>query len=291
MKISLLLMTTLFTLSMACNTGGRNGFSRELKEQFSANPQDREILEELFSRFAEFKDSATSDLLVTVGRFFMGSPYTPHTLEQEPETLVVNLREFDCNTYVESCLAISRTIRSGNHSIEQFTSELRSIRYRNGIIEGFTSRIHYFSDWIYENHYKQVIRDASKEIGGKPFHKQVNFMSTHPGSYRQLLSDSSLVEIIAGQETEISGREMYYVPKDQLPDLESGLCEGDIVGITTGIGGLDISHVGILAGKPGGFHLLHASSKSGKVILSEETLGEYLANSPSATGIMVARPL
>ncbi len=93
------------------------------------------------------------------------------------------------------------------------------------------------------------------------------------------------------QEREISAREQYFVSIGSLPDVESGLHDGDIVGITTSIEGLDISHVGILVKKSGRIHLLHASSRFGKVILSEETLEDYLANNKSATGIMVARPL
>jgi hypothetical protein len=67
--------------------------------------------------------------------------------------------------------------------------------------------------------------------------------------------------------------------------------DGDIVGITTSIEGLDISHMGILVSKAGRIHLLHASSAAEKVVLSEETLEEYLLSSNPATGIMAARPL
>ena len=270
---------------------GRNAVSGEQKEKLSVEPEDGEILAELFSRYGDFKDSSTSVLMLMVGGFFEGTPYVEHTLEHEPEELVVNLREFDCTTFTESCLAISRTIRSGRLGFDQFTSELKNIRYRNGVIDGYSSRIHYFSDWIHINTQKQVVRDISREIGGASFPKMVNFMSTHPGSYRQLVSDTALIGIIAAQEVEISAREMYYVPKDRLGDLGAGLREGDIVGITSGIEGLDISHVGILVRKSGHLHLMHASSRYGKVILSEETLEEYLDKSSSATGIMIARPL
>jgi hypothetical protein len=67
--------------------------------------------------------------------------------------------------------------------------------------------------------------------------------------------------------------------------------DGDIVGITTGIEGLDISHVGVLVRKAGRIHIIHASSKAEKIIVSEETLEEYLLTNKSATGIMVARPI
>ena len=115
-------------------------------------------------------------------------------------------------------------------------------------------------------------------------------MSNHPDSYRQLKENPDLVEAIARQEKEISKREMYYVPESMVSEIESQLMEGDIVGITTGVEGLAISHVGILVKRSGRIHLLHASSAAKKVAVSENTLEDYLVNSKSATGIMVARP-
>jgi hypothetical protein len=84
---------------------------------------------------------------------------------------------------------------------------------------------------------------------------------------------------------------MYYIPEEKLAEVENSLQDGDIAGITTTINGMDISHVVILQRVAGRIHILHASSAAKKVILSEETLDEYLKSSKSATGIMVARPL
>jgi uncharacterized short protein YbdD (DUF466 family) len=252
--------------------------------------KDIEILGGAFTQFGDYQGS-TAELMLMLGDYFAKSPYVEHTLEHEPEALVVNLREFDCTTFLESCLAIARSIRSGKPDFEQFTSELRNIRYRNGIVEDYTSRIHYFSDWIYLNNQKQLIMDISKEVGGTSFSREVSFMSTHPDSYRQLAKDRELIEIIAVQEQKISAREMYFVSKDRIAELEADLKEGDIVGITTSISGLDIIHVGLLIRKSGRIHLLHASSRSKKVLISEEPLEDYLANNKSATGIMIARPL
>ncbi len=254
-------------------------------------PEDTKLLQNLFALHAKDQETPISELMVEVGSFFTGTQYQAHTLEGETEELVVNLREFDCTSFVESCLAISRSIKSGDPDFELFVSELIKIRYHSGEVNGYTSRIHYFSDWIHTNNQKQIVKDVSVEIGGIPFPGLVNFMSTHPGSYRQLKADTSLIGIIAQQEEEISSREMYYIPETRLKDVEPFLKEGDIVGLTTGIGGLDISHVGILVRESDRIHLMHASSRAKKVIISEETLEEYLKNNKSVTGIMVARPL
>jgi hypothetical protein len=116
-------------------------------------------------------------------------------------------------------------------------------------------------------------------------------MSTHPDSYDKLKNNPTFVEKIAEQEKEISARKMFFLPKEKLDVFEDQLNEGDIIGITTSIAGLDITHVGIIVKMNGKVHLMHASSKAEKVIISDNTLQEYLMGRKSATGIMLVRPI
>ena len=131
----------------------------------------------------------------------------------------------------------------------------------------------------------------SEEIAQTPFPKQINFMSSHPDSYRQLKDSIPLVEAIAAQEKLISARKMFFIPETKIAELESKLMDGDIVGITTGIEGIAIQHVVILIRQEGRIHFMHASSKAEKVVVSDISLEEYLLNSNSASGIMLARPI
>jgi hypothetical protein len=253
--------------------------------------EDRSMVEEVLSHFTENKEASKATLMVAVGTHFLETPYVAHTLESDKEQLLINVREVDCTTFAEYCLALSRTTQSTHPSFQEFAAELQRIRYRDGVIEGYPSRLHYFCDWIYTNEQKGLIKDMSRDIAQTPLNKTIDFMSKHPDSYKQLKEDPGLVESIAQQEREISKREMYYVPESRVAELENQLMEGDIVGITTGVKGLAISHVGILVKRAGRIHLLHASSATNKVVVSENTLEAYLVNSKSATGIMVARPL
>ncbi len=254
-------------------------------------PEDKRVVDEVLNLYSEDKKAATSTLMASVGVHFQETPYVAHTLEVDREQLVINVQEMDCTTFAEYCMALAGTIQSAHPTFEQFAAELQKIRYRDGVIEGYPSRLHYFCDWIYDNEQKGLIKDMSKDIANTSLSKQISFMSNHPDSYRQLKENPTLVEVIARQEKEISKREMYYVPESMVSEVESQLMEGDIVGITTGVEGLSISHVGILVKRSGRIHLLHASSAAKKVVVSENTLEDYLANSKSATGIMVARPL
>ena len=254
------------------------------------NKEDESRVDEVLDHFSEDKEATTSTLIVSVGVHFQETSYVAHTLEVDREQLVINVREMDCTTFAEYCLAMAGAIQNTHPTFEQFAAELQKIRYRDGVIEGYPSRLHYFCDWIHNNEQKGLIKDMSKKIANTPLSKQISFMSNHPDSYRQLKENTSLVEVIARQEQEISKREMYYVPESMVSEVENQLMEGDIVGITTGVEGLAISHVGILVKRSGRIHLLHASSAAKKVAVSEKTLEDYLVNSKSATGIMVARP-
>ena len=288
MKTQLLALLVLSCL-VSCNSTPTSPIVKS--ENITYQLKDKEILEQVLELYSEDKEATTSALMLKVGSFFQETPYVAHTLEKEKEQLVVNLREMDCTTFAENCLAISRTIKSEKQTFEQFAAELQLIRYRDGTIDGYPSRLHYFCDWIFNNQQKNLIKDMSEDIAQTPFPKQINFMSTHPDSYMQLKESAHLVDLIAAQEKQISARKMFFVPETSIAEIESKLMDGDIVGITTSIEGIAIQHVGILIRKEGHIHLMHASSKAEKVVVSEITLEEYLLNNKSASGIMLARPL
>ncbi len=289
MKFTSFILPFLF-LVISCNSAQNK--NSDNSDNIIFQQKDKEILDELFEILLTERNSSIPILMIKAGTFFKETPYVASTLEINPdeEKLVVNLREMDCTTFAESCLAIARTIKKGEPTFEKFASELKNIRYRDGKIDGYTSRLHYFSDWIYNNDQKKLVKRVSKEIADIPYPLNINFMSTHPGSYIQL-KDSTLIPFIAKQEKEISSRTMYYIPEDRISEFEDKLMDGDIAGITTDINGLDILHVVILVWQNGHVHLLHASSSAEKVMFSDETIGEYLIRNKRATGIMVARPV
>ncbi len=255
-------------------------------------PRDREIVEETIARFPGTAKPEAGSLMVKVARFFLETPYVANTLEvSDSEKLVVNLREMDCTTFAENCLAMVRTLRSKKPDFERFTAELEKIRYRDGIRNGYPSRLHYFSDWIYDNEQKEIVKSVSQEIAHFVIPNQVNFMSTHPQSYPALKKYPELIPQIVLQEYSITNRKSWYIPRNKLPAYESELQDGDIIGITTGIEGLDVSHVVIAWRINGTIRFIHASQRENKVVVSKETLYDYLKGSKMATGIMVARPL
>lgn len=255
-------------------------------------PQDREIFDAYVEAMQGKEKMPLGDLIVETARFFLGRPYVAATLEKEPETLVINLRELDCTTLVESVMALARTMKSGMPSFDAYCRELRQIRYREGVIGDYTDRLHYFSDWIFENQRKELVEDVTAAIGGDSCRLKLSFMSNHPDKYRQLASNPSRVEAIREKEKEISARETYAcIPEKAVERCgKDGMKNGDIVCFVTNIEGLDISHVGFIYWQGDKLTFIHASSSAKKVIVNPEPLRDYVVKNKRNKGVMIVRP-
>ncbi|MCD8193933.1 MAG: DUF1460 domain-containing protein [Tannerellaceae bacterium] len=258
-------------------------------QEVSYTATDRQLFDKYLTTFSDKKGMPSGKLLVETARFFLDTPYIAGTLEEVPEHLVVNLREMDCTTLVENSIALVMTLQDNQPTFEQFCDNLTRLRYRQGEINGYTSRLHYMTDWINDNQQKGIVKDVTREAGGLPVDILVNFMSTHPDSYKQLKNDPAAVEQIALQEKAISSRLYYYIPQDQIDKNSYSIREGDIVCFVTSIKGLDISHVGFIEYIDGRLTFIHASSSSKKVMENPGTLQEYVENIKTNTGIMLVR--
>jgi hypothetical protein len=253
--------------------------------------EDRAVFTELIRTLDQGEASSETPgrLVLRIGAFFLGRPYRAETLESKKvERLVLNLRELDCVTFVENVVALTWLGRSRQKSFDAFRRLLREIRYRQGRLRGYASRLHYFSDWIYDNEKKGIVKDVTEEIGGRPFHKAVSFMTTHPELYPPL-KQAVQFRRMRSVEREISRRVLFFISKKDLRRRERGIHDGDLIAITAKTEGLDILHVGFAARVKNRVHLLHASSAEGRVVLSLKTLYRYLMENEARSGIMVAR--
>ena len=257
-------------------------------------------------------------------RRLCGRPYVAHTLERGDEHLVVNLRELDCATLVEtaSALAIARRqldrmqrapLRNGpqhadNDSIarkpqdahsptyhpwEAFCRALESIRYRNGHCNGYLSRLHYLSFWIDDHKRRGNIVEVQLPAKlTKMQRTDIHYMSRHASKYPGLKSPED-VRRIAALEAQQTGQTFAYLPQEAcgLPKSElQDIHDGDIICIVTTLDGLDYSHQGLAFwDNDGKLHLLHASSAKGKVIADTRPLDTYLKGIKTSIGIRVLR--
>jgi len=258
-----------------------------------ATPQDRVIFRQTMARAAEERLDTLpiGEIVVRLGTGFVGAPYAAHTLQVPgPERLVVNLRAFDCVTFVEKMLAMARAVRAGDTTFAGYTRELRRIRYRGGRIDGYPSRLHYFSEWISDNAAKGVVRPLTKALGGVRDDRPIDFMSMHPGAYRQL-ADRAVLDRIRAIEQRLSATPRYTIPQARVQDVADSIRDGDIIAMTSGLPGLDVAHTGIAIRVDGVLRLLNAPLVGKAVQISALPLAERIRGIASQTGIMVARPL
>lgn len=268
--------------------------ARRLSEGLqNAGASDDEVAQKVFAMVAHrgMTGDPIGEIMVSIGSFFIGTPYVAHALEVPgSEHLVVNLRALDCTTFVESVLALSRCVRLGTPTFDAFTHELQRIRYRNGEIRGYPSRLHYFIDWVGDNEKKGIVKNVTRAMGGVTVTKPIDFMTTHRDGYRQL-ADEENVKAIIPVEQGLSASGFSVIAKQRIAAIQEKLGSGDILGLVTSIKGIDVSHIGLVVRSGRTAHFLHAPLSGGAVQLSEKTLPDYVSGIGKATGIIVARPV
>ncbi|HEX7535218.1 MAG TPA: N-acetylmuramoyl-L-alanine amidase-like domain-containing protein [Syntrophales bacterium] len=256
-------------------------------------PEDRAIHHDIMLSFHNQgeRTRAMGELMLAVGHYFLGFPYASHTLEREGrETLVINLRELDCFTFVENVVALAGLICKGKSAFRNYAAQLKKMRYRSGILRGYSSRLHYFSDWLNDNEKKGIVIDVTRRAGGEAFRKYFNFMTRHREDYPALSREKFHRDMMA-IEKRLSGRWLHYIPKAALGKFEHMVENGDLIAVTTDIEGLDVIHVGLAVSLRSRLHLLHASEVEKRVVISDLTLHQYLSRRKVMTGIMVGRAI
>ncbi len=250
---------------------------------------------EIFNKYLSFIQEnpvaglTTGELISRTAGFFLGVPYVAHTLEIEPEGLVVNLREMDCTTYLETVYALAMTVRSGELSFENFCNKLRLLRYREGVINDYTDRLHYTSGWIGTNIKKGLVCTVTDKSNSEPIQFTLNIMSSNTGRYKQLKGKPELIDRVKKREKELSSYIHYYLPTDKIERNKNIFNSGDMLGFVTTQPGIDISHVGIICVDGDKLTFYHASSTHKKVVLSELSIVDYLRRNPKNIGIISVR--
>lgn len=256
---------------------------------------------------------------IDYARHFLGRPYVAYTLDgyyrdgarPEDEHLVVNLREFDCLTLLETCnaLAMTRAQLSASQSKEggdldpwaHYCRNLERLRYFDGHEDGYLSRIHYLSmsaaEHLSRGTFEEVVLPESIT---KPRTTTINYMTQHPQAYYALKNNPDLIAPLAELEQRYSGQKSRFLPQENcgLPrkatkagaaDL-SAIEDGDLLYIVTTKAGLDYSHQGFAYwAKDGRLHMLHASSVKKRVIEDPLPLDAYLKGITSNTGVRIFR--
>ena len=221
----------------------------------------------------------------------MSMPYVAGTLDGDEEILTVNLDGFDCNTFVETVAALAMTVGEGRTSWRDFVYNLQRIRYRKGTVNGYASRLHYVSDWIVDNAYRGNVKEVTGDYPGvKTLEKTIDFMTRHRDKY-PALADSAVYAAMRSVETGDRSHRFPMIKSSVAgsKDFSGFVHDGDIIAFTTKTPDLDVQHIGFVKHNGTKVYLLHASSRSGKVEVTDVPLSEYLRRNYNISGMRIVR--
>lgn len=252
---------------------------------------DRHALLMEMARAGNLSERPIGEIIQVLARELLGTPYVEHLLDQsDEEMLVVNLVGFDCVLFNEAVFSLARAVRMEQYDFDSFVANIEDVRYRDGQLRDYCSRLHYFSDWLWDNDRRGNVRLVTDELrAARAFDKRINFMTQHRNAYR-ILADDEQFACIADVERGMEGRRFTFVPQERLTEVYDQLQTGDMIAITTNIGGLDIAHTGfVYKSEDGRTGFIHAST-TGQVRL-ERDLATYVQGIRRQNGIMVGRPV
>lgn len=252
---------------------------------------DTVLINQLLMKGYESGLSDANALIEFYARQLLGTPYVAHTLEGDQEMLTINIHELDCLTFIETLYSLTRATLNRRYSWRDFAANVENIRYRGGEMGDYSSRIHYISEWIIDNHIRGNLVEITPDLPHVDYMiKNIDYMTHHTDSYRQLKDDSVMVEKI--RRYELRRHRFPYVKRSWLNDkaVKAALRSGDFVSLVTKTEGLDVSHNGIIiVDDKGDPYLLDASMSGGKVMLEGKPLFKYLERSKTNIGIRVFR--
>src|ERR1700693_5043962 len=150
-------------------------------------------------------DRSAGRRIDVLSRHFLGHPYNPNPLIGSADTAEVftaSLDGFDCVTYIETIVALSRA-----SNVDDFTEWLGKIRDERGRIQ-WERRDHYSTLWIRNNVREGIIRPVS--------------MPAVP-----MLKMDRVLNVVPGLDPQRS--RLRCIPKAAVPRLERYLQTGDLI--------------------------------------------------------------
>ncbi len=232
----------------------------------------------------------------------LGAPYEAAPLDrgsrEADEPLRASLDGFDCVTYVETVLALARTVARGPATATAYAAELAALRYRDGE-PGFCARYHYFSDWAETRQSAAVLDEVTVSVAGDPANLAnlglthgFDYLSRHASATPALAQSPARLACVREQERALSARDdgTPYIRSTSLPKIARALQSGDLIAWVADVPGLDVIHVGIVVTRPNGrLELAQASKRAGQVVVTPDLL-RYAASLKQQRGVRIFRP-
>ncbi|MDE7413428.1 MAG: DUF1460 domain-containing protein [Muribaculaceae bacterium] len=213
-----------------------------------------------------------------VAESLVGTPVEDVTMMDSIGSLSIRVDGFDDMTFLNTVAAISRLATSPGHKrINELGAEIENLSYRRGEDHGFPSKMVYFSDWVVDNKSRKNVVELTENYSDNFRTKSLDKVTRQRDKYRAL-RDSDAYE---GQKMVEMGFRTHKVPhlkretaseKKVLDDMK----DGDIVVLLTPDPSTDALEIGFVRKREDGFHFVHPSTETGKVVEEKDILGRYI---------------
>lgn len=227
------------------------------------------------------------DIMQWTALQLLNKPYVGRLLDRTvPEYLYISLNPTDCMLFIEEVFAFSKVLKNKQHSIDDFTAQIKNIRYHGDV--AYCNRNHYFKDWSISNINKGLFIDVAEQLTHQYLVYPADVLSkaianspTHAGDVAAIKSREDYIN---------NNLKLGFISLKDLPKYLSKIKPGDIIGIIrTPNGKADsVYHLGIAYIHDGKVGMIDASSIYHKVVI-EDTLTGYLAKFKNSEGIVLLR--
>ena len=220
--------------------------------------------------------------VATLALHFLGTPYAAFSLDADSQERVqLDLTRFDCMLFVEQLLALA-----ASRSWDGFAEVTRQLRYAKGEV-GYCSRHHYFHHWGRAAQDAGLVDDITRDLPGHQSRSlRLDYMSNHPGSYAPLRNQATLACITRLEQG--YGVVQDYIPNAALNQVTPLLRSGDLFAVATSVGGLDVTHIGVIVTDASGVSAVHAVPGQG--VIRSKPFHRYIESIPESIGAVIFRP-
>src|SRR5215470_11272188 len=153
----------LTSMGAALAAGGVLSSTRPLESAGGTDPsafEGREVFDRLVTQARErrWSELPIGARIGAIGMALRHTPYVASTLElyDDREVCSVDFRGLDCVTFFELALAFARVLKRGEPTPGALLTEVTFLRYRGGQLTDYASRLHYLTDWFFDNQAKRV---------------------------------------------------------------------------------------------------------------------------------------
>ncbi len=226
-----------------------------------------------------------AEIVGKVAESFIGIPWEEVTMNDSTGHLEVRVDAFDDLTFLNEVTAISRLSTSPGHKrINEFEKELENVSYRRGEDRGFPSKLLYFSDWVVDNKSRNNVKELTESYSDLFKTKSLEKVTRNRNLYKAL-KDSAVYEDQKMVEMGFRTHKVPHLKREQAThkDIMSDMQDGDIIVLLTSDPATDALEIGFVRKRDDGFHFIHPSMASGKVVEEKDTLDRYLKRNAKRT--------